>query len=54
MVRFKYCPVDFVQEVRHKDLGETLLVKIFGYSPKLRILDVFLDNPFLTSTRARS
>ncbi|MFQ5710595.1 MAG: winged helix-turn-helix domain-containing protein [Candidatus Geothermarchaeales archaeon] len=32
-------------EVRYKDLEETLFVKMFGYSPKLRILDIFLDNP---------
>lgn len=32
-------------EVRYKYLGETILIKVFGYSPKLRILDIFLDNP---------
>jgi len=35
-----------MQEVRYKDLGETILVKMFGYSPKLRILDIFMDNPY--------
>jgi Fe2+ or Zn2+ uptake regulation protein len=33
------------EEVRYKDLGETILIKMFGYSPKLRILDIFIDNP---------
>lgn len=32
-------------EVKYEDLGETLLVKMFGRSPKLRILDIFMDNP---------
>ena len=32
-------------EKKYKDLGETILVKMFGNSPKLRILDIFLDNP---------
>jgi len=35
-----------MSEVRYKDLGETLFIKMFGYSPKLRILDIFLDNPY--------
>ena len=35
-----------MDEVRYKDLGETLLIKMFGNSPKLRILDFFLDNPY--------
>jgi Fe2+ or Zn2+ uptake regulation protein len=35
-----------MQEVRYKDLGETLLIKMFGYSPKIRILDIFMDNPY--------
>jgi len=35
-----------MQEVRYKHLGETILVKMFGYSPKLRILDIFMDNPY--------
>jgi len=34
-----------VEEVRYKDLGESLLLKAFGYSPKLRIIDIFLTNP---------
>ena len=33
-----------MSEVRYKDLDETLLIRMFGSSPKLRILDIFLDN----------
>lgn len=36
-----------MKEVKFKDLGETLLIKAFGYSPKLRILDFFLDNALI-------
>lgn len=34
------------EEVRHRDLGDSLLLKAFRNSPKLRIIDVFLTNPF--------
>jgi len=30
---------------RYKDTGDSLLLKAFGYSPKLRIMDIFLTNP---------
>lgn len=33
-------------EVRYKDTGDSLLIKAFGYSPKLRIIDIFLTNPY--------
>jgi len=33
------------EEIRYKDLGESLLLKAFGASPKLRIIDIFLTNP---------
>jgi len=36
-----------VKEVRYKDMGDSILLKAFGYSPKLRILDIFLANPYL-------
>ena len=39
-------------EVRYKDLGETLLIRMFGDSPKLRILDIFLDNPYFDFTKS--
>jgi len=39
-------------EVMYKDLGETLLVKMFGNSPKLRILDIFLDNPYFDFSKS--
>jgi len=35
------------KEVRYKDMGDSILLKVFGYSPKLRILDIFLTNPYL-------
>ncbi len=35
------------REVRYKDMGDSILIKAFGYSPKLRILDIFLTNPYL-------
>ncbi len=39
-------------EVRYKDLGETILIRMFGYSPKLRILDIFLDNPYFDFSKS--
>ena len=41
-----------MSEIRYKDLGETLLVKMLGYSPKLRILDIFMDNPFFDFSKS--
>ena len=41
-----------MDEVRYKDLGETLLIKMFGNSPKLRILDFFLDNPYFDFSKS--
>lgn len=34
------------EEVRYKDTGDSLLLKAFGYSPKLRIIDIFLTNQY--------
>ena len=34
-----------MSEVMNKDLGKTLLVRMFGNSPKLRILIFFMENP---------
>jgi biotin operon repressor len=34
------------QQPRYKDTGDSLLLKAFGYSPKLRIIDIFLTNPY--------
>jgi AcrR family transcriptional regulator len=39
-------------EVKYKDLGESLLIKMFGNSPKLRILDIFLDNPYFDFSKS--
>ena len=36
-----------VKEIRYKDMGDSILLKAFGYSPKLRMLDIFLTNPYL-------
>jgi predicted transcriptional regulator len=33
-------------EVRYKDTGDSLLLKAFGNTPKLRIIDIFLTNPY--------
>jgi len=33
------------KEVRYKDMEDSILIKAFGYSPKLRIIDIFLTNP---------
>lgn len=35
-----------MREVLYKDVGDSLLLKAFGYSPKLRIIDILLTNPF--------
>ena len=32
-------------EVKYKDTGDSLLLKAFGYSPKLRMIDMFLTSP---------
>jgi predicted transcriptional regulator len=41
-----------VPEVKYKDIGETILIKMFGNSPKLRILDIFFDNPYFDFTKS--
>lgn len=33
-------------EILYKDTGISLLIKVFGSSPKLRIIDIFLTNPY--------
>jgi len=40
-----------MKEVRYKDTGESILIKAFGYSPKLRIIDIFLTNPYFDFSR---
>jgi AraC-like DNA-binding protein len=39
------------EEIRYKDTGDSLLLKAFGYSPKLRIIDIFLTNPYFDFDR---
>jgi len=34
------------KQVLYKDTGDSLLLKALGYSPKLRIIDIFLTNPY--------
>jgi AraC-like DNA-binding protein len=34
------------REVLYSETGDSLLLKAFGYSPKLRIIDIMLTNPF--------
>ncbi|MGB9660353.1 MAG: winged helix-turn-helix domain-containing protein [Nitrososphaerales archaeon] len=34
------------KEVRYIDTGESLLIKVLGNSPKMRIIDIFLTNPY--------
>jgi Fe2+ or Zn2+ uptake regulation protein len=34
------------EEITYRDTGESLLIKAFGYSPKLRMVDIFLTNPY--------
>ena len=33
-------------EVRYRDTGDSLLTRAFGHSPKLRMVDIFLTNPY--------
>jgi AraC-like DNA-binding protein len=39
------------EEVLYKDLGDSLLIKALGYSPKLRIIDIFMTNPYFDFSR---
>jgi len=39
------------REVLYKDTGDSLLIKAFGPSPKLRIIDIFLSNPYFDFSR---
>jgi predicted transcriptional regulator len=36
----------YKKDIRYKDLGDSLLLKAIGDSPKLRIIDIFLTSPF--------
>ena len=37
---------DMPREVLYSEMGDSILLKAFGYSPKLRIIDILLTNPF--------
>lgn len=39
------------EEVMYKDLGDSLLIKALGYSPKIRIIDIFLSSPYFDFNR---
>jgi len=41
-----------MNNARYRDLGETLLVRIFGDSPKIRIIDIFFDNPYFDFSKS--
>ncbi len=38
--------VDETKEVFYKDLGDSLLIQALGNSPKTKIIDIFLSNPY--------
>jgi len=40
------------KKVMYKDLGESLLLKAFGYTPKLRIMDIFMTNPYFDFSKS--
>jgi len=39
------------EEVMYKDMGDSLLTKALGYSPKMRIIDIFMTNPYFDFSR---
>jgi len=39
------------EEVMYKDLGDSFLVKALGYSPKMRIIDILMTNPYFDFSR---
>ena len=39
------------KEVLYKDTGESLLIRAFGKTPKLRIIDLFMTNPHFDFSR---
>jgi hypothetical protein len=36
----------------YKDLGDSLLLKAFGYNPKLKIVDIFMTNPYFDFSKS--
>ena len=36
----------------YRDLGDSLLLKAFGYTPKLRIMDIFMTNPYFDFSKS--
>ncbi len=41
-----------MKTVMYKDLGDSLLLKAFGYTPKLRIMDIFMTNPYFDFSKS--
>jgi AraC-like DNA-binding protein len=39
------------REVTYKNLGNSLLVRALGYSSKMRIIDIFMTNPYFDFSR---
>ncbi len=40
-----------MNEIAYKYLGDSLLTKALGYSPKMRILDIFMTSPYFDFSR---
>jgi hypothetical protein len=41
-----------MKKIIYKDLGDSLLLKAFGHTPKLRIMDIFMVNPFFDFSKS--
>ncbi|MEM3489728.1 MAG: winged helix-turn-helix domain-containing protein, partial [Nitrososphaerota archaeon] len=40
-----------MNKVLYKNLGDSLLLNALGYSPKMRIIDIFMTNPYFDFSR---
>lgn len=40
-----------MDEIVYKDMEDSLLIKALGYSPKMRIIDIFMTNPYFDFSR---
>jgi DNA-binding transcriptional ArsR family regulator len=39
------------EEIVYRDLGDSLLTKALGYSPKMRIIDILMSSPYFDFSR---
>jgi len=39
------------RQVKYADMGDSLLLKAIGNTPKLRLIDIFLTNPYFDFTK---